>query len=105
MPTFNAGRHWLSRRFRPRPRVLQWVRPASCFSAASWREALIGGCLYQKQLDLSLQKLNILRKKEKFNFKIVGIGWASTFIFHNPNVRYSMNEKGSYYDYVAEPRR
>jgi hypothetical protein len=43
-------------------------------SAAYPRFAPTSRCGCKKQLDLFCQKLNIIRKKEKLNFKIVGIG-------------------------------
>jgi hypothetical protein len=43
-------------------------------SAGYRREVPISGCLCKKQLDLFRQKLNILKKKGKLNFKMVGMG-------------------------------
>jgi hypothetical protein len=45
------------------------------FSPATYRPfATIGGYLYKKLLGLFWHKLNILRKKGKFNFKVIVIG-------------------------------
>jgi hypothetical protein len=62
--------------------------PASCR-----REAPIGGYLSKKLLDLFREKMNILRKKGKFNFKIIVIGQGSVFILQSPNMRNSISEK------------
>jgi hypothetical protein len=44
----------------------------SCSPATYLREAPIGGCCYKKLLDLFWRIFNILRKKGRFYFKIVG---------------------------------
>jgi hypothetical protein len=51
-----------------------------CSPAAYQRLAPIGGCLYKKLLDLSSQKLNILRNKGKFNIRIIVIGEGAVSI-------------------------
>jgi hypothetical protein len=55
----------------------------------------IGGHLYKKFLELFSQKLNIFRKKGKFNLKIIVSGSGSGLIFHRPNVHDSINERGN----------
>jgi hypothetical protein len=56
-------------------------------------------------MDIFWQKLKIIRKKGEFDFEIFGIGEASIIILHRPNVRHSINEKGSYhYHYLAASR-
>jgi hypothetical protein len=51
------------------------------------------------------QKLNILRKKGKFNFKTIMIGQDSVFILPTPNVHSCIKEKENYHHDLAEPRR
>jgi hypothetical protein len=77
----------------------------SFLSAVSGRFASIGGYTCKKQLDPFWQKSNVLRKKGKFNFKIVGLGYAHVFIVHSPNMHNSVDENGNYYEYSPEPRR
>jgi hypothetical protein len=58
-----------------------------------------------KWLDPFWQKLNILRKKGKFNFKIAETRQTPVWILQSPKVRNSIHEKGSYRQYLAEPRQ
>jgi hypothetical protein len=58
------------------------VSGQNLLSAADRCFAPVGGCLYQKQLDLFWQKLKIIRKKGKFTFKIVVIDQVSVFLLH-----------------------
>jgi hypothetical protein len=67
------------------------------------RRRLRISCLCKKRMDMFWQKLKIIRKKGEFDFEIVGVGEASIFILHRPNVRHSINEKGSYH-YLAASR-
>jgi hypothetical protein len=78
------------------------ARRCSYLPAAYRRFVSIGSCLYQKLLDLPWQKLNILREKAKFNFKIIVTGQGSIFILYGLNVRDSIHKKGNYHHDLAE---
>jgi hypothetical protein len=58
-----------------------------------------------KLLGVFWQNCNIVMKKGKLTLKMVGIGQASVFHLHRPNGYHSIDEKGSYPLYMAEPRR
>jgi hypothetical protein len=49
-----------------------------------------------------LAKINIIRKKSRFNFKIGRIGEAYVFTSYSPNLRNFIDERGSYYHAWAE---
>jgi hypothetical protein len=66
-------------------------------------QALIGGYLWKKYLDLFSKTWISLERKVQFqnSWNRVSIH----FILHRPNVRNCINEKGSYCHYLAEPRQ
>jgi hypothetical protein len=107
--SFSSGRVGRQRPFMAprdgRRSRLARVDGRNCLSPAYRRFAPIGSCLCKKQLDLFWQKSNILRKREDFNFKIIGIGETPVVILQGPKAQNSINEKGSYHHYLAEPRR
>jgi hypothetical protein len=50
-----------------------------------------------------LQVFHIVITKGKNILKTVGIRQASVFLLHNPNAQNSMNETGTYHQYLVEP--
>jgi hypothetical protein len=73
-------------------KILQWCVNLRNYSS----KHLFFSRLWKKFLDLFWQRSNIIRKRGKFTFEIVGMGHASVFLLDNWNPHNSIHEKGSY---------